>query len=152
LAVSPAWPAEPVGVAQPAKRGRQAEDPSSDDWLVSDGGVGPDRVVATAPAHDDLASFLNSRLEAPERGLFAPGLPVDRVAHRLLEFVAVASRRMAVTIYQRLVRLFPPTWQRHRQMNASTSVSIIECFQRMVLIGVNRDGKARLGLDVSLLQ
>jgi hypothetical protein len=34
--------------------------------------------------------------------------------------------RMAVTIYRRLMKLFLPTWQRHRQMNVSTSVSIIQ--------------------------
>jgi hypothetical protein len=60
--------------------------------------------------------------------------------------------RMAVTIYQRLMKLFPPTWQRHRQMIASTIVSITKCFQQMVLIGVNRDGKAHPRLDASLLQ
>jgi hypothetical protein len=59
--------------------------------------------------------------------------------------------RMAVTICQRLVKLFQPTWQRHHLMIASIIVPIIECFQ-CSLTRLDQYGKARPGLDVSLLQ
>jgi hypothetical protein len=59
--------------------------------------------------------------------------------------------RMAVTIYQRLVKLFLLTLQRHHLMIASTIVSIIKCFQ-CSLTGLDQYLKAHPGLDVSLLQ
>jgi len=34
--------------------------------------------------------------------------------------------RMVVTIYQRLMKLFPPTWQRHHLMIGSIIVPIIQ--------------------------
>src|SRR6516225_7831402 len=52
LAVALAWPAEPVGVAQPAARRRQ--DKYLRCWrLVSQRCVRPDRVVVAPPALDD---------------------------------------------------------------------------------------------------
>jgi hypothetical protein len=54
---------------------------------------------------------------------------------------------MAVTIYQRLVKLFLPTWQRHHLMIASTIVSIIR--QQLTLtLGLATHPR----LDASLLQ
>jgi hypothetical protein len=52
--------------------------------------------------------------------------------------------RMAITIYQKLVKSFPPTWQHHRLIVASIIVFII------LLPTVN--GKANPRLDASLLQ
>jgi hypothetical protein len=34
--------------------------------------------------------------------------------------------RMGPTIYQRVMKLFPPTWQHHRLMNAFTTAPIIQ--------------------------
>jgi hypothetical protein len=56
---------------------------------------------------------------------------------------------MVITIYQELMKLFPPTWQHHRLMIASTVVSSIHWYTRLIL-GV--DGKANLRPDASLLQ
>jgi hypothetical protein len=50
---------------------------------------------------------------------------------------------MAITIYQKLVKSFPPTWQHHRLIIASIIVFII------LLPTVN--GKANPRLDASLL-
>jgi hypothetical protein len=57
--------------------------------------------------------------------------------------------RMEVTIYQGLMKLFPPTWQHRRLMIASTVVPIIQ-YQRLIA-GVNQYG-ANTKLDASLLQ
>jgi hypothetical protein len=59
--------------------------------------------------------------------------------------------RMEITIYQKLVKLFPPTWQHHRQMIASITVPIIQCFQ-CSLTGLDQYLKAHPKLDASLLQ
>src|SRR5215831_10742039 len=53
LAVALAWPAEPVGVAQPATRRRQGQIPPRCWRLVSERCVRPDRVVVAPPALDD---------------------------------------------------------------------------------------------------
>jgi hypothetical protein len=58
---------------------------------------------------------------------------------------------MVVTIYQGLVKLFLPTWQRHRLMIASIIVSIIHEQVRLIL-GMEKYGKANLRPDASLLQ
>jgi hypothetical protein len=55
---------------------------------------------------------------------------------------------MAVTIYQRLVKLFLPTWQRHHLMIASIIVSII---QKQMTLPLGEYGKAYPRLDASLL-
>jgi hypothetical protein len=57
---------------------------------------------------------------------------------------------MVVTIYQGLVKLFLPTWQRHRLMIAFTIVSIIQ-WQMSLTVG-DQYGKANPRLDASLLQ
>src|SRR5262245_18682275 len=52
MVVAPAWPAEPVGVAQPATRRMQAGTPLV---LVAERGMRPDRIVMASPAlNDDL--------------------------------------------------------------------------------------------------
>src|SRR5258708_34723762 len=58
--------------------------------------------------------------------------------------------QLVITIYQRLVKLFPPTWQHHRLMNVSTIASIIQ--QQMSLTLGDQYGKADPRLDASLLQ
>jgi hypothetical protein len=50
------------------------------------------------------------------------------------------------------MKLFPPTWQHHRLMIASTIVSIIQWQKSMILSGENQHGKANPRLDASLLQ
>jgi|SRR5215469_18264668 len=56
------------------------------------------------------------------------------------------------TIYQKLMKLFPPTWQHHHLMIVSTIV-IIQCFKwQMSLIPMDQFGNANSRLDVSLLQ
>jgi len=51
-----------------------------------------------------------------------------------------------ITIYQRLMKLFPPTWQPHRLTNVSTIAPITQ------LTGLDQYMKARPRLDASLLQ
>jgi hypothetical protein len=48
---------------------------------------------------------------------------------------------MAGTIYQRMMKLLPPTRQDHRLMIASTIVSIIQ-WQMSLIDGVDQYGKA----------
>src|SRR5262249_28934434 len=56
------------------------------------------------------------------------------------------------TIYQKLMKLFPPTWQHHRLMIVSIIV-IIQCLQwQMSLTPMDQFGNANSRLDASLLQ
>jgi hypothetical protein len=57
---------------------------------------------------------------------------------------------MVVTIYQELVKLFPPTWQHHHLMIASIIVSIIRW--QASLTARDQYGQANPKLDASLLQ
>jgi len=59
---------------------------------------------------------------------------------------------MAVTIYQGVMKLFPPTWQHHRLMIASTIVLIIQCQMNGLIAGVHHYLKVNLRLDASLLR
>src|SRR5262249_5266742 len=59
--------------------------------------------------------------------------------------------RMVVTIYQGLMKLFPPTWQHHRLMIAFTAVPIIQ-WQMSLIPGVDQYMKTNLRRDASLLQ
>jgi len=59
---------------------------------------------------------------------------------------------MALTIYRGVMKLFPPTWQRHRLMIASTIVLIIQCHMSDLIAGVHHYLKANLRLDASLLR
>ena len=63
----------------------------------------------------------------------------------------VVAIALVITIYQRLVKLFPPTWQHHRLIIASIIVPIIQCFQ-CSLTGLDQYLKAHPKLDASLLQ
>jgi hypothetical protein len=58
---------------------------------------------------------------------------------------------MVATIYQRLMKLFPPTWQHHHLMIAFTIVSIIH-EQAHLSLGMEKYGKANLRPDASLFQ
>ena len=85
--------------------------------------------------------------------IFVIEMDIYVVEDRIVSQWRLKCCRMAVTICQRLVKLFLPTWQRHHLMIASTIVSITKCFQQqMVLMGVNRDGTTHPRLDASLLQ
>jgi len=55
---------------------------------------------------------------------------------------------MAVTIYQGVMKPFPPTWQHHRLMIASTIVLITQCQMNGLIAGVHHYLKANLRLDV----
>jgi hypothetical protein len=59
---------------------------------------------------------------------------------------------MAVTIYQGVMKLFPPTWQHHRLTIASAIVLIIQCQMNGLIAGVHHHLKANLRLDASLLR
>jgi hypothetical protein len=61
----------------------------------------------------------------------------------------VEAGRMVITVYQRLMKLFLPTWQHHHLMIASTIASIIQWQMSLIL---TQYGKARPRLDASLLQ
>jgi hypothetical protein len=56
---------------------------------------------------------------------------------------------MAITTCQRAMKLFPPTWQHHHLMIASTIVPIIQ-WQLIFFLGVDQYTKANLRLDASL--
>jgi hypothetical protein len=58
---------------------------------------------------------------------------------------------MVITIYQELMKLFPPTWQHHRLMIASTVAPIIQ-WQMSLTVGGDQYGKAHPRLDASLPQ
>ena len=58
--------------------------------------------------------------------------------------------QMVVTIYQGLMKLFPPTWQHHRLMIASTVVPIIQ-WQMSLIPGEDQHGKTNPRRDASLL-
>jgi hypothetical protein len=58
---------------------------------------------------------------------------------------------MEITIYQTLMKLFPPTWQHPRLMIVSTIVSIIQ-WQTIMIAWVIQYGKANPRLDASSLQ
>jgi hypothetical protein len=54
------------------------------------------------------------------------GLGIYVVMNRIASQSRLQCCRMVITIYQRLMKLFPQTWQRHRLMIASTVVPIIQ--------------------------
>ena len=73
------------------------------------------------------------------------------VEERIVSQLRLQCCRMVITIYQGLVKLFPPTWQHHHPMIASTIVPIIQCFQ-CSSTGLDRYLKAQPRLDASLLR
>ena|SRR5262249_1662763 len=56
---------------------------------------------------------------------------------------------MVITTCQRAMKLFPPTWQHHHLMIASTTVPIIQ-WQLIFFLGVDQYTRANLRLDASL--
>ena len=60
------------------------------------------------------------------------GMGIYVVEDRIVSQLRLQCCRMVVTIYQGLMKLFPPTWQHHRLMIASTIVDIIR--RQMILI------------------
>jgi hypothetical protein len=74
------------------------------------------------------------------------------VEDRIVSQLRLQCCQMVITIYQQVMKLFPPTWQHHRLMIASIIVPIIQWQKSMILSGENQHGKANLRLDASLLQ
>jgi hypothetical protein len=54
------------------------------------------------------------------------GLDIFVVTDRTVGQCRLECCRMAVTIYRRPTKLFPPTWQHHHQMIDSTIVHILQ--------------------------
>src|SRR5262249_38892209 len=77
------------------------------------------------------------------------------VTHVATDRIASQSRlqccRMVVTIYQRLMKSFPPTWHHHHPMTASIIASFIR-YQARLMPGVIHHWEANPRLDVSWLQ
>jgi hypothetical protein len=78
------------------------------------------------------------------------GMDVYVVTDRIVSQCRLQCCQMVVTIYHQLVRLFPPTWQHHHLMIASTIASIIQW--QLSLTARDQYGKANLRPDASLLQ
>src|SRR5215510_7783056 len=79
------------------------------------------------------------------------GMDICAVADRIVSQWRLQCCRTVVTIYQGLMKLFPPKWQHHHLMIASTIVSIIQ-WQMSLIPGVDQHGKTNPRLDASLLQ
>src|SRR5262249_6847918 len=79
------------------------------------------------------------------------GTDIYVVEDRTVNQLRLRCCRMVITIYQRVMKLFQPTWRHHRLTIASTIASIIQCFQ-LSLIRMDQYGKANARLDASLLQ
>jgi hypothetical protein len=79
------------------------------------------------------------------------GTEIYVVADRTVCRCRLQCCRTVITIYQRLMKLFPPTWQHHHLMIAFTIVSIIHGRLSLTL-GMGKYGKAKLRPDASLLQ
>jgi hypothetical protein len=54
------------------------------------------------------------------------GMDVFVVEEKIVGQWRLQRCRMGPTIYQRVMKLFPPTWQHHRLMNAFTTAPIIQ--------------------------
>jgi len=81
------------------------------------------------------------------------GMEIHAVEDRIVCQWRLQCCRMVTTIYQKLMKLFLPTWQHHRLMIVSIIVCIIQCFQwQNNLIAMDQYGKANARLDASLLQ
>ena len=78
------------------------------------------------------------------------GMGIYVVEDRIVNQLRLQCCRMVITIYQGLMKLFPPTWQHHHLMIASTIVPIIQQDMSLIL-GVQQNGKAPR-LDASLLR
>src|SRR5215831_2373973 len=80
------------------------------------------------------------------------GMDICAVADRIVSQLRLQCCQMAITIYQRAMKLLPPTWQHHRLMIASIIVPIIQWQKSMTLSGENQHGKANPRRDASLLR
>ena len=78
------------------------------------------------------------------------GMGIYVVEDRIVSQLRLQCCRMVVTIYQGLMKLFPPTWQHHHLMIASTIASIIQW--QLSMIAREQYGKANPRRDASLLQ
>jgi hypothetical protein len=54
------------------------------------------------------------------------GMDIYVVEDRIVNQWRLFSCRMVITIYQRVVKLFPPIWRHHHQTSVFTIVSIIQ--------------------------
>ena len=73
------------------------------------------------------------------------------VTRRIVSQCMLKCCRMVVTIYQRAMKLFRPTWQHHHLMIASTIVLIIQCILGLTP-GADQYGRPHPRLDASLLR
>jgi hypothetical protein len=64
------------------------------------------------------------------------GTEIYVVEYRIVCQCRLKCCRMVITIYQRVMKLFPPTWQHHHLMIASIIVSIIHEQVRLIQISV----------------
>ena len=79
------------------------------------------------------------------------GTDISAVMDRIVGQWRLQCCRMAITIYQKQMKLFLPTWQHRRLTNASTIASIIR-WQMSLILGVIHNGTANPRLDASLLR
>jgi hypothetical protein len=80
------------------------------------------------------------------------GMDIYVVMDRIVGQWRLQCCRMVITIYQKLMKLFQPTWQHLRLMIASTIVLIIQCQLSGLIAGAHHYLKANLRLDAFLLQ
>src|SRR5262249_16254404 len=73
------------------------------------------------------------------------------VTRRIVSPCMLECCRMVVTIYQRVTKLFRPTWQHHHLMIASTIVLIIQSILGLTP-GAGQYGRPHPRLDASLLE
>jgi len=79
------------------------------------------------------------------------GTDIYVVEDRTVNQLRLRCCRMVITIYQRVMKLFQPTWRHHRLTIASTIVSIIQ-WQMTMHLGVIQYGKTNPRPDASLLR
>ena len=79
------------------------------------------------------------------------GMDVYVLMGRIVSRWRLEYCRMVVTIYQRVTKLFRPTWQHHHLMIASTIVLIIQSILGLTP-GAGQYGRPHPRLDASLLQ
>ena len=79
------------------------------------------------------------------------GMDICVVEDRIVSQWRLPCCQTVITIYQGLMKLFPPIWQHHHLMIASTIVAIIQWQKSMIFSEENHHGKANLRLDASLL-
>src|SRR5438445_6482865 len=81
------------------------------------------------------------------------GKDICVVEGRIVSPFRLQCCRMVVTICRQLTKLFPPTWQHHHLMIASTIVPIVQHYMSLTpMVKQYGNGKANLRPDASLLQ